>query len=106
MTTHTHTHTHRHTQTQIKERKKITSGLSLPPPSLPLSTQILLVKSPDPLTHLTASTSSALTEQLCRDTKPDQQGSVMDVARQESGVLMSFQQLVRGGLEKKKRDEK
>lgn len=87
--------THRH-----NKGGKITSGLSLHLPSLSLSSQILLVESCDPLTHLAASISSILTWQLCRDTKLDWWGSVMDVARQESGVLMSFQWLVRRGLMK------
>lgn len=45
-----------------------------------------------------------LPSSFCGGTKPHQQGSVMDVARQESGVLMSFQHLVKG--KKKKTCEK
>lgn len=54
-------HTHTHKLKDTNKRKKITSGLSSPLPSLALSSQIFLVKSRDPLTHLTASTSSTLT---------------------------------------------
>lgn len=66
-----------HTLTDTNKRRGwgVSSGLSSPLLSLPLSSQVLLVKSHDPLTQPHPLPHPALLpSELCRGTKPDQQG--------------------------------